>query len=300
MTHAATQTMTQGTRSYYGQPVLKAPVWKWYVPAYFFTGGVAAGSTLLATGARLTGDGELARRCRFAAMGATAVSTALLIEDLGRPGRFLNMLRVAKPTSPMSVGSWVLAAFGGATTVATAAELVRAPRAVTAAAEAAAAVLAPVLGTYTAVLIADTAVPAWHDARRELPFVFAGGALASSGGLAMLLSDHPAARRAAVAGAALELVAAQAMERRLGRPADRSRLAKVATAATALGAALTASLGRRRGHRRRAASAVGGLLLLVGAATERFAVFNAGVASTRDPAATVDPQRSRLDRPAAR
>ena len=95
-------TLATETRSYYGQPVLKAPVWKWYVPAYFFTGGVAAGATLVATAARMTGDQPLARRCRFAAMGATVLSTFLLVKDLGRPKRFLNMLRVAKPTSPMS------------------------------------------------------------------------------------------------------------------------------------------------------------------------------------------------------
>ena len=276
------------TRSYYGQPVLKAPVWKWYVPAYFFTGGVAAGTTLLATGARLTGDHTLARRCRFAATGATVLSAAFLVKDLGRPSRFLNMLRVAKPTSPMSVGSWLLAAFGGATTVATAAQVVPLAPPIAEAAEATAALLAPVLATYTAVLIADTAVPAWHGARRELPFVFAGGALASSSGLAMLCGDSAAARRAAIAGAALELCAAQAMHRRLTGP-EKSRLSKVATGATLAGALLSL---------RRATAKAAGILLLAGAAAERFAIFNAGVASTRDPAATIDPQRQRLASPA--
>ncbi len=274
------------TRSYYGQPVLKAPVWKWYVPAYFFAGGVAAGTTLLATGARLTGDRRLARRCRFAATAATVVSTALLIKDLGRPARFLNMLRVAKPTSPMSVGSWVLAGFGGATTVATAAHVVPLPRPVVDAAEAAAAGLAPVLATYTAVLIADTAVPAWHGARRELPFVFAGGALASSGGVALLCGGDAPARRAALSGAALELGAAGAMHRRLGAP--RSRLAKFAIVATASGGALSL---------RPATRVPAGIMLLAGAAAHRFAVFHAGVESARDPSATIDPQRRRLQKP---
>ncbi len=274
------------TRSYYGQPVLKAPVWKWCVPAYFFTGGVAAGTTLLATGARLTGDGDLARRCRFAAFGATAVSAALLIEDLGRPARFLNMLRVAKPSSPMSVGSWVLAGFGGATTVAAAGEVVRLPATVMALAEGGAAVLAPVLGAYTAVLLADTAVPAWREAYRELPFVFTGSALASAAGLASLLgAGRPATRRAAAAGAALELVASRAMARRLGALAPQSRLATLATGATAAGAALSAL--------RRTAPA-GGALLLVGGVAKRFDVFRAGVASARDPAATIGPQRARV------
>ena len=275
------------TRSYYGQPVLKAPVWRWYIPAYFFTGGIAAGTTLLATAARLTGDHELARRCRFAALGATAASTALLVKDLGRPARFLNMLRVAKPTSPMSVGTWVLTAFGGATTVAAAAELVSLPAPIIASADAAAAVLAPVLGTYTAVLIADTAVPAWRDAHRELPFVFAGSALASSAGLANVLADdRPAARRAAVIGAAIELAASEALATRLGPLAPKSRLTKVAFGATLAGGALSL---------RRQTARVGGLLLLLGGVAKRFDVFDSGVASARDPSATIDPQRARLD-----
>lgn len=260
--------------TYAGRPYLKAPVWKWPVPAYFFTGGLAAGTSLVATAARLTGDDRLARRCLLASLGATAVSTGLLVEDLGRPERFLNMLRVAKPTSPMSVGTWVLAGFGGATAVA----VLSPDPAVARVAERVAAALAPVLATYTAVLIADTAVPAWHEARRELPFVFAGGALASGGGLAMVLSPSPPARRAGVAGAALALVAARIMERRLVPTRPLSRWAALTTLA---GALLAGSAGR--GDCTRTAA---GVLLLVGAAAERFAVFQAGVESTgRPPAA---------------
>lgn len=274
--------------SYYGSPIIKPPVWKWMVPAYFFTGGVAAGTSLLAAGGRLTGDRVLARRCIVASAGATAASTVLLVADLGRPARFLNMLRVAKATSPMSVGSWILAAFGTATSAAATAELLTWDGSVPGVAGGVSAVLAPALGTYTAVLISDTAVPVWHEARRELPFVFAGGAIASGAGLAMLLSDSPAVRRAALLGAAMELLAARLMERRLGALAGPyhhgigARLSKLATATTALGAVLTR-------HRHAA-----GLLLLAGAAAERFAVFQAGMASARDPAQTVGPQRQRL------
>ena len=268
-------------KTYYDRPVLKAPVWKWYVPAYFFTGGLAAGTSLLAAGARLTGDERTARRCLVASLAATGVSTVFLIEDLGRPARFLNMLRVAKPTSPMSVGSWVLAAFG----TATGAAVVLRSRA----AQAVAAALAPVLATYTAVLVADTAVPAWHEARHDLPFVFAGGALASSGGLAMLIAPHPAARRTALAGAALELAASRRMKKRLGALAQpyhhgtAGRLATLAEAATALGAALLAA-------RRWRAPA---LLVLAGAAAERFAVFHAGIESARDPRYVIESQAGR-------
>ena len=282
-------------RTYYGRPVVKRPVWKWYVPAYFFTGGLAGGSVLLAAGARLTGDDRLARRCLVSASAATAVSGALLVVDLGRPERFLNMLRVAKVTSPMSVGTWVLSAFGAATTVATAGELLGVAEPVGRAAEVVAAALAPVMATYTAVLVADTAIPAWHDARRELPFVFAGGAAASAGALAVLLNDGAIpARRLAVGGAVLELVATKALEHRLGDVGEAYRrnkagvLHKVAASSTVAGiAALLLGAGKRP------ARVAGSLLLLTGAAAERFAVFHAGIESADDPAFTVGPQRRR-------
>ncbi|HVF13262.1 MAG TPA: NrfD/PsrC family molybdoenzyme membrane anchor subunit [Acidimicrobiales bacterium] len=284
-------------RSYYGRPVLKLPVWHWYVPAYFFTGGLAAGSALLAAGGRATSQPVLARRCLLASWGAVAVSGVLLIVDLGRPRRFLNMLRVAKVTSPMSVGTWLLSAFGTAVTAATLSELTGIGRRAGRVAEAVAAVLAPAMATYTAVLIADTAVPAWHDGRHELPFVFAGGAAASSGALAVLLVPGAvAARRLAIGGAVVELVAAEVLERGLGDVAEafhRGRvkwLERVAFGATAAGATVLAAAGRRR----RAAEVAGALVLLTGAAAQRFAVYEAGVESAADPAFTVGPQRRRL------
>jgi hypothetical protein len=282
-------------RTYYDRPVLKAPVWRWMVPAYFFSGGVAAGTSLVAAGARFIGDDALARRCVLTSLGAVTVSTGLLVADLGRSSRFLNMLRVAKPTSPMSVGSWVLSTFATATGLAATAEVlgVRRPGRV---AEAVAAVLAPVMATYTAVLVADTAVPAWHEARAELPFVFAGSALASGAGLALLLAPVAetgvAVRRAAAAGTLLELGAARRMERRLGELAQPYRsgraglLRRLATAASATGA--LAMLAHRT-------APLGGALLLLGAAAERFTVFYAGVASAVDPVPTIAPQRRRLE-----
>ncbi|MEA2901736.1 MAG: hypothetical protein QOH36_1623 [Actinomycetota bacterium] len=284
-------------RTYYGRAVLKRPVWKLYVPAYFFTGGIAAGSALLAAGGRLTGDARLARRCLLTSSTAVGVSGVLLVTDLGRPARFLNMLRVAKVTSPMSVGTWLLTAFGSAVTAATASELTGVARRTGRTAEAVAAVLAPALATYTAVLVADTAVPAWHDARHQLPFVFAAGAAASSGALAtVLVPDAQAPRRLAVGGAVVELVATEVLQRRLGDVAEaydrgRARRAKqIAQAATAGGAAVLATVGRRH----RVPQVAGALLVLVGAAAERLAVFEAGVESAVDPAFTVGPQRHRL------
>jgi hypothetical protein len=288
-------------RTYYDQPVLKEPVWKWEVPAYLFTGGVAAGAALLAAGADVTGNRELARVMQVTALGATAVSGGLLVSDLGVPSRAHHMLRVAKPTSPMSMGSWLLVAFGGATAVATASMVSGRGGGIGRAGRLVAAALAPALASYTGVLIADTAVPAWHDAHGTLPALFAAGAAASAGALGAVLVDPVArapARRLALVGAVGELVADTAMRRHLGpvvgRPYDEGRTGALHRASKACTVAGAAAL--LLGRRRRALLAAGGLLECAGAALERFAVLQAGRASARDPVATVVPQRARAAR----
>jgi hypothetical protein len=296
-------------RSYYGRPVLKPPVWDWMIPAYFFAGGLSAGAALLAAGADLTGRPALRRAGRLGGFASLAASTGLLIADLGRPERFHHMLRVARPTSPMSVGTWILAGYGPGIGLAAAAELVPASlrnrlpgRLLSAAARPAglaAAAFAPGLASYTAALLAQTAVPAWHDSRGELPFVFTGSAAASGGGLGMLcapVAEAGPARRLAAAGAAAELAASWLIDRRpgvvteawtTGRPDRLRRLADYLT----LGGAIVAVTAAR--HSRGAAGAAG-LALLGGSALQRFGVVEAGVVSTADPKYTVVPQRERL------
>src|SRR6185436_9246973 len=104
---------------YYGLPILKKPVWTWEVPVYFFVGGAAGAAAMIGAAAQLAGGNErLVRDARrVAAIGAN-LSAPLLIADLGRPERFLNMLRVFKPQSPMSVGAWAPAVFGAGSTAA--------------------------------------------------------------------------------------------------------------------------------------------------------------------------------------
>src|SRR5581483_2635458 len=98
--------------SYYGRPIIKKPVWSELdIAGYLFTGGVAAGSALIAAGADLTGRPAMRRSARLVSLAALSLSGVALVHDLGRPERFYNMLRVLKPTSPMSVGSWLLTAF---------------------------------------------------------------------------------------------------------------------------------------------------------------------------------------------
>jgi hypothetical protein len=289
--------------SYYGRPVLKKPVWKEAdIAGYLFTGGIAAGSALLAAGADLTGRPSMRRSARVTSLAALGVSGVALVHDLGRPERFANMLRVFKPTSAMSVGSWLLTAFSLPAGVAALSETRFAPgvvKSVARPAGLAAAAIAPAIATYTAVLICDTAVPSWHAAYPEMPFVFAGSALAGSAGLSLLMSpvreNGPAVRLAAL-GAGLELAASHRMESRLGlvgepygegKAGAKLRAAKALTVAGAVGALVF-------GRRSRAAAVVAGGMLAAASALTRFGVFEAGVASAEDPVYTVAPQRERL------
>jgi hypothetical protein len=287
-------------RTYYGRPVIKEPVWTWEVPWYFFAGGMAGASATLAAVARAAGNERLADAAGRVALAGTVVSPPLLVADLGRPERFHHMLRAFKPTSPMSVGSWILAGFAplaGAAAVLRAGRLF--PR-LQRLAEAGGAALGPLLSTYTAVLVANTAVPVWHEARTELPLLFAGGSAASAGAAALLQldpADAGPARRLAVLGIIFEVIASERMERNLGELAEPYRegtagkLSNVARALSVTGATLIGLFGRRR-----RAAATGAALVLAGAVAERWAVFTAGFASARDPKYTVKPQRERIGR----
>ncbi|MGI8576693.1 MAG: NrfD/PsrC family molybdoenzyme membrane anchor subunit [Nocardioidaceae bacterium] len=285
--------------SYYGRPVLKAPVWKQPdVPLYLFFGGLAGASAVLAEGAAWTGRPALQRMSRIGAAGGAAFGTVALIHDLGRPARFLNMLRVFKPTSPLSVGSWILAPFTGLSAAALAADVSGALPRMGRLAGVGAAALGPGLATYTAALIANTAVPAWHEGYRELPFLFGGSAATAAGGFALIgtpLDQSGPARRLAAIGAATDLAAGEVMRRRTGlagEPYQRGRpgrlllAARVMTAAGAGGALLSG--------RSRVLSMLAGAACVSGSVLTRFGVFQAGLASAKDPKYTVVPQRDRL------
>ena len=285
--------------SYYGRPILKQPTWKTPdVPLYLFLGGLAGSSALLAEGAAATGRPDLERVARIAAASGAAAGTVALVHDLGRPERFLNMLRVFKPTSPLSVGSFILAPFSGLAGAAAASHVTGWFPRLGRLAGAGAAAFGPPLATYTAALLANTAVPAWHEAHRELPFVFGGSGAQAAGGLAMLLvptEQAAPARRMALAGAAVEILAAErilqkglvAEPYRTGRP---GRLMTIARNATTVGSAITVLAGRRS----RLLSAVAGATYVAASVATRFGIFEAGLESARDPKYVVVPQRDRV------
>jgi formate-dependent nitrite reductase membrane component NrfD len=287
--------------SYYGKPVLNQPTWEARdIAGYLFLGGLAGAGSAIAAGAHLTARPGLARALKCGAAAAGGLSLAALVHDLGRPLRFLNMLRTVKPTSPMSIGSWLLAGYVPAAVAAAASDLTgRAPRA-GATATAAAAVGGPAVAPNTAALIADTAVPAWHEGHQYLPFLFAASAVTAAAGLGLAAAPRPEnepVRRLGVAAGAAELIIETVMKKRMGLPAEayeEGQAKKLGQAARGLAVSgvLTAALA---GHRSRPAAAAAGAALLAASALTRFSIFQAGLTSAADPKYTVVPQRQRLD-----
>jgi hypothetical protein len=285
--------------SYYGRPIIKAPVWKTPdVPLYLFLGGAAGTSAVLGALGDLSGRPALARAGRFVAAGGSMASVGFLVHDLGRPERFLHMLRVFKPTSALSVGTYILSPFSAATAATAAAELLGWFPRLKRFGGLVSALFGPPMATYTAVLLANTAVPSWRAAHEQLPFVFAGSALAAGGGLTMVFTpvgEAGPSRKAAVAGAAVELAALHRVESDHGIVSEpyhegrAGRFLRAARACTVGGAALTVVAGRTR-----VGQAAAGALLAAGSLLTRFGVFDAGMVSARDPKYTVVPQRERL------
>jgi formate-dependent nitrite reductase membrane component NrfD len=287
--------------SYYGRPIVKEPVWQPEIPAYFFTGGIAGGCSLLHGFARIAGYERLARTSLYVGAAADIVSPALLISDLGRPERFLHMLRVFKVTSPMSVGSWILFVSGGASNTAAVLELAGRLSPMKRAAELVSFASGGPLATYTGTLLADTAIPVWHEARKELPWLFGASAVASAGAATAIFlppEESGPARRLAVAGAVAEVGVMKAMQQRLGFVGEvyekdaAGKLARASKVLAAAGAALLAT----RGRRSRGAAVTGSALVLAGELALRWSVFRAGFQSARDPRYTVVPQKQRLQR----
>ncbi|WP_338748998.1 NrfD/PsrC family molybdoenzyme membrane anchor subunit [Janibacter alittae] len=300
--------------SYYGQPVVKPVPWDHKISAYLFVGGIAGVSGIIQAGAAATGNAVLQRNSRLTAMATVGLSGAALVADLGRPERFLNMLRTVKLTSPMSVGTWILSGYAAFTGVTTATEVLgllpargplrslsRVLAPVAAPATVGQALMGAPLAAYSAVLLSDTAHPVWHESRRQLPFVFVGSAALASGGVQMLLTPlaHAGpARRLALLGAGTELVAMHRLEGHLaqlridepitsGTGAGTLRLARALTLAGGAGTLLSG--------RSRLAALASGAALATASALTRVGVVEAGIESAKDPQYTVRLQKDRLE-----
>jgi formate-dependent nitrite reductase membrane component NrfD len=289
--------------TYYDRPVLKEPVWIWTVPAYFFVGGTAGAAMTMGLAAQLFGGPRLRafhERCRWIGAIGGGVGSVLLIADLGRGSRFLNMLRVFRPSSPMSIGSWVLAV---ATPLSAGSALLGVDRSPLRFAGYAAGIGAGILGmplaTYTAVLLNHSAVPVWLSTRRSLPLLFAASSAASLASVLdlMPLDGHgrEVVHRFGIAGRVAEVAACQIVKRdaeanpRVGRPLREGVSGALWVMAEGLAiASAVLSIWPGKSKARRTAAGVCGVL---GGLALRFAIFQAGKASARDPLATFQQQQ---------
>lgn len=281
---------------YYGLPMLKAPVWTWEVPTYFFVGGAAGASAVIGAVARRIGSGSssLVRDARWIAAVGGAASAPLLISDLGRPERFLNMLRVFKMRSPMSVGAWTLAAFSSTAAAAAVADMIqrasqgRIPvKLVGDAAEIMSAATGLVLSTYTGVLIGATAIPVWSRHVQLLPIHFGASGIGSAASLLELLGHrNPALNRIALGAALVETAIGLGIESRHD-PALESLTTGRSGLVTRMGGLLSGPVPlalRVLGRRSRAARRAAALSTIVGSMLTRAGWLDAGRESARRPA----------------
>jgi formate-dependent nitrite reductase membrane component NrfD len=284
-------------------PVMKAPVWTWEVPLYFWLGGIAAGSSFVALACDIAGDHRSAATARKIALAGVAPSPVLLITDLGRPERFHHMLRIFKPRSPMSMGVWALTVFGNLAGAAVGADLLGRPRTARALG-AANAVVGGYVGSYTGVLLASTAVPVWARSRLFLGPIFVSTATATGAAACRLVlsatgvkpNDPTRVALANVETAAMtaELLLSVINERRLGplaRVLEQGRPGRLFKAAKwTVRAGLAAQLARRRTP---AVQHTASALYLAAGLLFRYAWVTAGPHSARDDRAVAEMARSR-------
>jgi hypothetical protein len=287
--------------SYHGNPVLKPPTWTWQVPIYFFVGGVAGTSAVIALVAHLFGNAGLLRAGLWVGFAGALISAPLLIADLGRPARFLNMLRVFKWRSAMSVGAWTLAKFSSAVGLAVVChELILAGYGngfllvLEWIAEISAALSGLILASYTSVLLGVTAIPVWSENRRLVPVVFLAGGLGSAAAVLELLGFLvPVTQFIGIVASTVETLVAILIEVR-GRYVDRPLREGASGWLTRAGAALagpTSWLLRIFLGHSSVARHIAAVCFIIGALTSRYAWIGAGRVSSRDPQALFRIQR---------
>ncbi|MBV8863968.1 MAG: polysulfide reductase NrfD [Acidobacteriaceae bacterium] len=291
--------------SYYDHAMLKQPTWIWSIPTYFYVGGVAGVSGAFAAAAQVVAPDSmraLITHGRWIATFGGAISAGLLIHDLGRPERFLYMLRVFRPTSPMSMGSWILTTFS--TCMSAAAVLPLGPRIVRPLAYPLG-LLGGILGLglsgYTGVLISQTAVPVWQESYRTMPVMFlASGTAAAAAFLGFFRFNRQETRaieRFGLVGKITEFASAFVLERdanqvpRVARPLKTGLsgfLWQTAKVLTVAGIVLSLTPGNGRGKR-----IASDLIGTAGSLFLRFGIFFAGKVSARDPRASFELQRNK-------
>lgn len=284
---------------YYGQPLLKAPQWTTLIPLYFFVGGAAGSLGVIGSLADLVGnERELARTARWMALGGAALSGMLLITDLGRPSRFLNMLRVFKPQSTMSMGSWILLGFSASASLSSLADGLRAfdrdgllAGVSNAAGRTGSVLFGMPFHNYTGVLLGTTAIPVWNSHIRSLPREFGMSGLQAAVS-ALELAGYEQRTSLNVLGLlsagaeSAESVAAMGKKRELSKPLKRGRSGLMVTAGAVLSGPIPIALrlasilaGEKRSRSLRKMAALSGI---IGSICFRFGWVEAGRKSAQD------------------
>ncbi len=284
---------------YYGVPLLKQPQWTHEIPVYFFVGGAAGASAVIGAMSNWTGtDKKLTRDARYVAALGSIISSALLISDLGRSGRFLAMLRVFKPQSPMSVGAWVLSGFGTFSGAAAAAQIASdrfgwgAFQILGNAAEGFAALFGLPLATYTGVLLGVSVIPVWNHNVKSLPIHFGMSGLNSGVSVLELMGNDrsPALNRLGILASGMETYEGYHLEMRrdpvVNRPLKRgfsgwvTRIGGVLSGPVPLALRIAAEFtGAERSRKLRRAAAVSSV---AGSLCTRFGWVRAGHESAKD------------------
>ncbi len=315
--------------TYYDIPLLQKPHWGWEIEWYFFIGGIASGSAILSALSDVIGDPDdapIVRLGRYAATLGGAISGVLLIKDLGRPERFLNMMRIVKLKSPMSVGVYALTAFSALSGVMLARQakadgllpfdpaawLPRTPLNLAWAGSGA------LLGSYTGVLIGATAIPVWFAGSRHIPAIFVCSATSTACAFTLaVLTLLPGTKTASlrkierleIFAATLELALLRDYRVRagaLGNPLFTGRIGhtlRLATELAGIVAPVVLNLpgalarGEHAGTFARARTLLAAGLTLAGGLALRQCVLRAGKVSAADPRAYIN--HKELHRPSA-
>jgi formate-dependent nitrite reductase membrane component NrfD len=295
--------------TYYGRPMLKSSVWSADIPLYYFLGGAAGAALTLGAAIQFTSRGnsrtrelrQLSARCHWVGIIGSTAGAAFLIHDLGRPSRFAYMMRVFRPSSPMNIGAWILA--GAAPSAIVTGLFINRPGTLGAIGEAAgyaSGVFGAALAGYTGVLVANTVLPIWQDARRWMPVLFISSAAATAASVLDILYAGGAAGRITrlfgTVGRIAEIACAKRVEKlaskipEVGKPFHQglpARLWKGATIFT-IASVVVSVIPRMSPGKKRLA----GLLGVAGALLLRFAIHELGDASAHNPSAAFEQQRA--------
>lgn len=294
--------------TYYDRPVLKQSVWSIDIPLYYFLGGSAGAALALGAAVQLGGNRDLrefSKHCHWMGIVGSSLGAASLIHDLGKPARFLNMVRVFRPTSPMNMGSWILS--GAAPTAIATGLFINRGGLLGSVGEVTgyvSGIFGAALAGYTGVLVSSTAIPVWQDARRWMPILFMASSITSAASILDLFYEDERANRITQmfgnVGRVLEITAAYKVEEagskvtKVGEPFHKGHTSTLWKAASVLTfASLVVSAVPVKSSKKRK---LAGLLGAAGSLCLRFAVHYISNASARDPRATFQHQRAGQNR----